>query len=246
MEDGYGRAQKHVQRQLAKRFYKKAGIKSNENGFSITLDGRDTKTPGKTAILVPVEALALAMAAEWEAQETEIDPDKMPLVRLVNSAIEAGEGSEPALKAEIVKYAGSDLLLYRAETPRELVNAQEAEWDRVLANIARHFNVKFLPTTGIIHKTQLAETLSRLSNTLEQIDLFTLIALNSITSLTGSGLLAIALQTKLISADEAWKAAHVDEDFSAKIWGDDGEAEARRALRRKEYDAALSLMELVG
>ncbi len=107
-EDGYGRAQAHVKQQLPKRFYTTAGVKAVEGGFAATLDGKVPKTPGLKPVVMPSEAIAAAVAAEWAAQAEFIDPRTMPLTRLVNSAVEAGEESMPALREEIVKYAGND------------------------------------------------------------------------------------------------------------------------------------------
>src|SRR5690606_28831415 len=110
-DDGYGRAQAHVKRELPKRFYKDAAVQAVEGGFAVGLDGRIPKTPGMKQVSVPTEEIANAMAAEGAAQGEFIDPEPMPLVRLVNSAVEAGEETMPALRDEIVKYAGNDLLL---------------------------------------------------------------------------------------------------------------------------------------
>lgn len=243
-QDGYGRAQAHAKRDLPKRFYKLVDIQSVEGGFAVTLDGKTTKTPDRVPVIVPAAALARRMAEEWSAQGELIDPDTMPVVRLVNSALEGGEAVMPALRDEIVKYAGNDLLLYRADSPRELVAEQEASWDAALVALARRFDVKFQPTVGIIHQEQPAETLTRLADAVADEDLLLLTALVSITGITGSGLLAIGIRHKLFSADEAWAAAHVDEDHNLRLWGEDAEASARRAKRRIEFDAAITVLEL--
>src|SRR5690606_38072124 len=106
------------------------------------------------------------MRHEWEAQGEFIDPDTMPHVKLVNSAVEAGEEAQAAFVEEVIKYAGNDLLLYRADSPRELVARQDEVWDDVLVKLARHFSVSFQPTVGILHKEQSPEMLSRLKASL--------------------------------------------------------------------------------
>ena len=244
-DDGYGRAQAQVRQELPKRFYEKVGFSTVDNGYAVELDGRRTKTPGGKEVVVPRAALAEMLVAEWEAQNGHIDPETMPVVRLINSALEAGDEVKPDLAGEIVKYCGNDLLLYRADSPHELVAAQEAAWDSVLVALARHLEVKFQPTIGIIHQPQLPETLDRLSTTIADESLIALAALVSITGLTGSGLLAIALREDLIDQDTAWAAAHVDEDHNIRLWGEDNEAAGRRAKRRLEYDAAFNVMTLL-
>lgn len=243
--DGYGRAQHLNKVELPKRFYKQVGVGTAPGGFAVTLDGRSPRTPGQTPVVVPQQALAEAMAEEWAAQGEFIDPKVMPIVRLVNSAIEAGEARLQALRDEIVKYAGNDLLLYRADTPRELVAEQERVWDAALVRVARHFDVAFRPTIGIVHQPQPAPTLERLGESLAETSLIEIVALNSLTGITGSGLLSIALREKLMTADEVWAAAHVDEDYNVRLWGEVEEATERRTKRRLDFDAAVRVLELV-
>jgi chaperone required for assembly of F1-ATPase len=243
LDDGYGRAQELDKVELPVRFYKDVGVAPVDGGFVVTLDGRPTRTPGrKLPIVVPAAGIATTMAEEWAAQGERIDATTMPTVRLINSAIESGEELVPALRAEIIKFAGGDLMLYRAEAPRELVAEQEAVWDNALVSLARHFGVRFQPTVGIVHQEQPAATLSRLAEELESENLLVLTALVSITGLTGSGLLALGLWHKLFTPDHVWTAAHLDEDFQIGQWGQDEEAAYRRARRRIEFDAAVGVL----
>jgi chaperone required for assembly of F1-ATPase len=245
-DDGYGRAQKHVKQELPKRFYKAVGVAPQEGGFTVVLDGRPTKTPGnRTPAVVPVAELAAVMAAEWSAQGERIDAETMPVVRLINSALESGAATAPAFREEVVKYAASDMLLYRAESPRELVAEQERLWDDALVRVARQFGVSFQPTIGILHQAQPEATMKRLREALEDEDLISLTALVSITNLTGSGILAIALHHKLIAPGDVWMMAHVDEDYQARLWGVDEEAALRRAKRKAEFDAAVTVLDFM-
>lgn len=244
-EDGYGRAQAHVKRQLPKRFYKDATVIATDDGYAVGLDGKVPRTPGMKRVVVPSASIAEAMAAEWSAQDKEIDPMTMPMTRLVNSAVEAGDDSVRALRDEIVKYAGNDLLLYRADTPEALVRRQEEVWDAALVKLARHFGVSFQPTIGIVHQPQPPATLTRLAAALAGESLFALTAMNAIMSITGSGLLAIAVRHGLLTPEEAWVAAHVDEDHNVALWGEVEEITVRRAKRRSEFDSAVRLLELL-
>ena len=243
-DDGYGRAQHLNKVELPKRFYKDVAAGPVDGGFVVTLEGRPVRTPGrKLPVVVPAAAIATAMAEEWSAQGEFINPATMPMVRLINSAIESGEQSIPAFREEIIKFAAGDLMLYRAESPQELVSEQELAWDNALVILARHFGVAFEPTTGILHQAQPQATLDRLAESLVGENLFTLTALVSITGLTGSGLLAIGLWNKLFSPDQVWSAAHVDEDYQITHWGQDEEAADRRAMRRVEFDIAVAVLD---
>lgn len=243
-DDGYGRAQHLNKVELPKRFYKEVGVGTVGDGFAVTLDGKTPRTPGQKPVVVPQQALAQLMAEEWAAQAEFIDPKTMPVVRLVNSGIEAGDERHEALRAEIVKYAGNDLLLYRAGHPRELVAAQERVWDAALVLLARRFEIGFQPTIGIVHQPQPAPTLDRLAASLADTSLIEAVALNSITGITGSGLLAIALREGLMSAEDVWTAAHVDEDHNIRLWGEVPLAKDRREKRKLEFDAAVKVLEI--
>ncbi len=75
-------------------------------------------------------------------------------------------------------------------------------------------------------------------------DIWRLGALSVITTLTGSGLLALALAHGALAPDAAWAAAHVDEDWQMAQWGRDDAALERRAYRRAEFEAAVAVLRL--
>ena len=77
----------------------------------------------------------------------------------------------PALRAEIVKYAGNDLMLYRADTPEGLVHRQEEVWDAALVKLARQFGAADTQNTGSITQAQArAAGLGYVANHFRQID----------------------------------------------------------------------------
>ena len=242
-QDGMGRAQAADKAPLMRRFYANATFEPQDGAYAVLLDGRPIKTPGGKTVRVPTPELADALAREWDRQSAEINFQHMPIVRLAHSAIESGPESAPAFRDEIAKYAGNDLLLYRADTPESLVAEQERAWDPVLVALARHFGVKFQPTVGIIHQPQPTATLERLASTLDAEDHLALTALMQMVSLTGSALLVIAHRHGLIDPDTVWTAAHVDEDHNIRLWGGDDFAERRRRDRQIEFRAALAMLE---
>ncbi|NOZ32835.1 MAG: ATPase, partial [Alphaproteobacteria bacterium] len=180
------------------------------------------------------------------AQEKFIRPASMPMTRLTNTALEAGPDLAPELRGELVRYAGNDLLCYRADQPDELVARQAEIWGGALGKMERRLGARFEVITGIIHQPQPAPTLQKLAQLGGRFGPFGLIALNSVASLTGSGILALGLAEGLFEPDFGWTAAHVDEDFNISRWGEDHEAKVRRDLRRTEYDAALAMIADVG
>jgi len=225
-------------RALPKRFYERADYEADGDGFVIRLDGKPVRTPAKSVLRVTSRAVAEALAAEWTAQQTYIDPATMPLTRLVNSAIDGVALAPDAVRAEIVRYAGTDLLCYRAADPERLVCRQDEVWSPLIDWMRERFGVRFLLAEGIVPIEQFPETLEAVDRALGDPDPLRLAALSTVNALTGSAILTLALLHGRITAAEAWEAAHVDEDFEIGLWGEDSEATARREARWQEMSAA--------
>lgn len=243
-------ARRGARPRLHRRFYRQAHVgKGGKAGFAVLLDGKPISTPARRALAAPSAALAAALAAEWDAQTDEIDPARMPLTRLANAAIDAVADALEAVAAEVAKYLGSDLVCYRAEAPAGLVVRQAQAWDPVLAWAREELGARFVPVTGVIFAEQPAEALAaaRLAIPAEagnMKDIWRVAAVSSITALTGSALLALALSAGALAVDEAWAAAHVDEDWQMEQWGRDEIALARRDFRRAEMEAAVMVLAL--
>ncbi len=229
---------------LPKRFYKAAEAIETPEGFVVALDGRHARTPARAPLALPTRPLAEAVVEEWSAQGETIDPRTMPLTRLANVAIDGVRLEMKAVAAEIVKYAGSDLLCYRAGHPERLVERQTALWDPILAAAREDFGARFLLAEGVMFVEQPPATLEAVARFVPGDDAFVLTGANVVTTLTGSAVIAIGLARGWLTPDAAWEAADLDDAWNAELWGEDGEAEARRAARRTEMTAAATMMSL--
>jgi chaperone required for assembly of F1-ATPase len=227
-----------------KRFYTAAGVKEGPEGFSVTLDGKPIRTPGKRLLAAPRRELAEAMAAEWEAQTEIIDPLSMPLTRLANSTIDGVLDNTVAVADDVAKYFGSDLLFYRAGFPEELIARQAEYWDTVVRWAADDLGAHFILTEGVMHVAQPERALAVARAALPE-DPWSIAAMHVLTTLTGSALLALALYHKVCDEDRIWAAAHVDEDWNTQQWGEDEEVVARRAMRLRDFRAAAQVLRLL-
>jgi chaperone required for assembly of F1-ATPase len=212
----------------------------------VLLDGKPIRTPAKRELVLPTRGLAEAVAAEWSAQGERIDPRAMLLTRLANSAIDGVWGREAEVRADIAKYAGSDLVCYRAEGPEELVRRQAEAWDPVLTWARHALRADLQVATGIMPVAQPEAGTAALAAALDGLDAFALAPLHVMTTLTGSVLLALACVRGHLSAEAAWALAHIDEDFQIGKWGWDAEAKARRERRWAEMAAASQMLGLLG
>jgi chaperone required for assembly of F1-ATPase len=224
-----------------KRFYVQAGVAEAPGGFAITLDGKPIRTPSGHQVIASIPEIAEAIAAEWNAQQEFIDPLTMPLTRLANSVVEGVVGRVDDVADDVVKYLGSDLLFYRAGHPEALVAREAALWDPLLFWAADALGAHFILAEGIVHVRQPDSAIAAARAVLPG-DPWSIAALHVVTSLTGSALLALALMRGVIDQDQAWAAAHVDEDWNIEQWGVDEEVAARRAARLVDFQAAASVL----
>ena len=245
--DPVRRAQVQLKAPLPKRFYRDAGLAAAGEGFAVHLDGKPARTPGKLPLALPSEAAAALVAAEFAAQEDVVDPVAMPVLRLVNTALDGVAADPQAVLEDILRFAASDLLCYRADGPQGLVDRQNRHWDPVLDWVRVALGARFNLAEGVVHVAQPRESIAVLGAHLaRRREPLVLAALHLMTSLTGSALLALAVEQGGLGAEDAWTAAHVDEDWQIEHWGQDAEAVARRAQRKRDFMAAVRLLEALG
>lgn len=221
-----------------KRFWTDASVAEQEGGHAVLLDGRAVRTPGKRALVVPTAHLAEAVADEWRGVEGEIHPDGMPLTGLANAALDIVADDPAAFATDLARYAGSDLLCYRAEHPAPLVARQAEHWDPLLRWAEQRFDVGFRVTEGIVPVAQPEAVLERIGVAYAALPPFRLAAMSPLVSLTGSAIIPLALAEGAIGTDAAWAAAMLDEHWQAENWGEDSEASANRADRERQFLAA--------
>jgi chaperone required for assembly of F1-ATPase len=236
------------------RFYREAQVGEpvgaaagpREGGFPILLDGRLVRTPAKRRLAAPERALAERIAAEWAGQRETIDPVAMPLTRLANAIVDGVAIAPQPVAAEIEKYLASDLLCYRAAGPDGLLALQRQHWDPVIEWARAVLGARFVLAEGVMHVRQPDEAIAAAARAIPRGDgareVWRLGALSVVTTLSGSALLALALDARALAPGEAWTAAHVDEDWNMDYWGRDAVALERRAFRFAEFEAAATVL----
>lgn len=245
--DPVKRAQNQMKVPLAKRFYDKVETTKAPEGFAIHLDGKPVRTPGKVLLALPTEEAAKLVADEFAAQVEKIDPTSMPVTRLVNTAIDGVANDTQAVLEDILRFASSDLLYYRADTPERLVARQAEAWDPVIDWVRGRLGVHFFLAEGVMHVEQPRESIAAIGFHLRQRDEpLRLAALHVMTSISGSALLALAVEAGELEPETAWTAAHIDEDWNIEHWGEDSEAVARRNARKRDFMAASNLVRALG
>jgi len=241
--DPVKRAQNQMKAPVVKRFYDKVTVERRDDGFVVLLDGRPVRTPGKNIVVLPSEAAAEIVREEYDAQVEKIDPVTMPVTRLVNTAIDGVAAQTQAVVDDILRYASSDLLFYRADGPDALVARQAKAWDPVLDWARTDLGARFVLGEGIVHVSQPGESIDAVARHLAgRGEPLRVAALHLMTTLTGSALLALGVEAGKLDPESAWAAAHVDETWNAEQWGEDYEAAARNRSRWLDFSAAVRIL----
>jgi chaperone required for assembly of F1-ATPase len=247
-----------------KRFYTGVSVRPHRKGFEIALvtplgvhahvtplgvhahDGRPVRTPLGMALVLPTEALAAAVAAEWEAQKAEIVPTAMPLTQIANTALDRVGPDRGSFRASVAAFGRSDLLCQRAEVPADLVRRQEDQWGPLLGWAAARFGARLAVGAGVMPVVQPGEAIAALETALAGLDDWTLAALGVVAWASGSLVLALAVVEGRIGGEEAFALAALDEVWQNERWGEDMEAVARRDAIAADLAAAARFVRLLG
>ena len=217
-----------------RRFYETVSVRPEEGGFAVALDGRTAKTPAGGRLIVPSEALAEQLAAEWAAQKDHIDYPTMPATRLAFTVIDRAPQARGPLADEMSKLIAADALCYFADGPDSLIAQQEGQWGPWLAWAERELGLVLIRAKGVTHIAQPSETLERAKALAAQLDDFRLSGLAFAGGLYGSAVLAFAVERGELTAEAAFDVSRLEEAFQEERWGIDHEAAARTEMLRRD------------
>jgi chaperone required for assembly of F1-ATPase len=229
-----------------RRFYKDVDVRRDGAVYRITLDQHVLRTPAKADLALPGAALAEALADEWRAQEARIDPQRMPLMTLVSTAIDHIAPNRAQIVAETADFAGHDLICYWAgEDQPGLLRRQRNTWQPILDWLEQDLGAPLVVTQGVVSQAQPPASLAALREAVEAFDDFGLTALTALTRAAGSLALALATARGRLTAVEACEAALLDEAYQAELWGEDAEAAGRRSALKADMTMAAGLLDLL-
>jgi len=222
-----------------RRFYKLAEAGTAPGGFVVRLDGKPIKTPMQHSMIFPSLDFASAVAAEWQAQEKDIVPYTMPLTQLASTMLDkcGSSADRQAMNVEVLKYGASDLTCYFATHPADLVARQEKEWRGLLNWLSATHGITLEAISGIQYHNQPPQALEALNRLITGLDAAGFAVVQAATAVSGSLVLALALQDGYLDADSATTAACVDEIYQLEKWGEDKLARERIDRMRFEFAA---------
>ncbi len=203
-----------------KRFYEQVTCAPHSDGFLIHLDGKPVKTPAGVVLVTPSERLAAAIADEWRVQVDTIDPQTMPLTQILVTALERGQNDRPAIQAEVLGYVNTDLLCYHAAQPEALAEEQAQIWAPWLLWFRDKTGVALQTTTNLSALTQPAAAHAAVKDWLDRTKLWDFTAIQMVTGMSGSVILALAFVAGDASPEDVFHAAHIEEIYRSRFYNE--------------------------
>jgi chaperone required for assembly of F1-ATPase len=204
-----------------KKFYKMVSTSPANGGYQVELDGKPVKAVNGRLLLCPAQGLADEIAREWAAQGDEIDQQTLPLTQILTTAQNTAPSERDIIQDKILSYLDTDLLCYRTEMPEELARAQKDAWDQWLEWFASRYEVSLKTTTGLQALQQDRKALEAAEKRLGELDIYQFTAVQIVTALCGSLVLALAFIDHAASPEDLYEACNVEENYKSEIYNED-------------------------
>ncbi|KAF9587717.1 hypothetical protein IFM89_004694 [Coptis chinensis] len=211
---------------VGKRFYKQVTTRESEdgNGWNVMLDYRTLKTPSKRPLKLPTLALAKAIAAEWEYQESDgIRPFMMPLMRLACTALERVPLTRLKIVEHLMKKFHQDLVFCRAPGDNVLTKGvfekQVEKIDPILNWVESEFGFKPVVYSTFFGGKQEDGLVHAIESFLKNTNDCELAAIDAIASAAHSLVISIGMFRGRLQIEEAIELIRLEEDLQVDRWG---------------------------
>ncbi|RMC17593.1 hypothetical protein DUI87_05257 [Hirundo rustica rustica] len=203
-------------------------------GFEINLDHRKLKTPQAKLFTVPSEALAIAVATEWDSQKDTIKFYTMHLTTLCNTALDnPTQRNKTQLIGAAVKFLETDTVWYemgaqldfgervgyRVEEPPALAELQKNEWDPVVTWAEKRYNVTIGSSTSILGPNIPASTKETFVSHLASYNMWALQGIEFVITQLKSLILSMSLIDRHITVEKAVLLSRLEEEYQIRRWG---------------------------
>lgn len=203
-----------------KRFYRDVSVTQGEGGFEINLDHRKLKTPQAKLFTVPSEALAIAVATEWDSQRDTIKFYTMHLTTLCNTSLDnPTQRNKDQLIRAAVKFLDTDTICYRVEEPETLVELQKNEWDPILEWAEKRYGVEIGSSTSILGPSIPARTREVLASHLASYNMWALQGIEFVVAQLKSMMLTLGLIDLRLTVEQAVLLSRLEEEYQIQKWG---------------------------
>jgi chaperone required for assembly of F1-ATPase len=227
-----------------KRVWARAAFVPMDGAFAVQLDGKPVKTPSGKALAVPFQALAAAIAREWDQAPDRFTPDDLPLMQLAVTALERVPANRVELVSQLAWFGLTDLLCYRAAEPPALVSLQHDAWQPWLDWADSALGIPLVFTTGLLPVAQPAGTRLAFETLLASLPDYALAGLGVIAPALGSLVLGLAVLHGALQPEAACELSQLDESWQEQNWGTDPDAANRRQKVSMDVATSAAFIEL--
>lgn len=203
-----------------KRFYRSVHVSESDGRYEICLDKRKLKTPSGCLLQLPNEALATAVATEWDLQQKIIHRHNMHITALCNTALDnpCRQRSEDIID-DMLQYLASDTLCFRSNDPPNFAELQIEMWDPLLKWFENRYQVRINVSEDVSTIPVPDETLAQIRKHLLSYSHWCLIGINFVAENLKSLILTLAVINRAIDVEKAVALSRLETTFQIQNWG---------------------------
>ena len=203
----------------------KIDIVQGKNGkYLLNINNKSLKTPDGNIIELPSIKLAKILLKDYESSFKSKLLNIVSPIKITNTAIDKIKPNNIFYINEITDNLNNDMICYFANSPVELVDLQNKDWIPLINYMKSSYNIELIYTSKLFSINQKPDSLLKLKNILNEINIFKLSAIYTLSQITKSIIISLALVNNKISAKKAFENSNLEELYQISKWGKDEEA----------------------
>jgi len=173
---------------------------------------------------LPSKKLAKILLKDYESSFKSKPLNIVRPIKITNTAIDKIKPNNIFYINEITDNLNNDMICYFANSPVELVDLQNKDWLPLINYMKSSYNIELIYTSKLFSINQKPDSLLKLKNILNEINIFKLSAIYTLSQITKSIIISLALVNNKISAKKAFENSNLEELYQISKWGKDEEA----------------------
>jgi len=199
-------------------------VQSKKGKYLLTINNKSLKTPDGNIIELPSMKLAKILLKDYESSFKSKPLNIVRPIKITNTAIDKIKPNNIFYINEITDNLNNDMICYFANSPVELVDLQNKDWLPLINYMKSSYNIELIYTSKLFSINQKPDSLLKLKNILNEINIFKLSAIYTLSQITKSIIISLALVNNKISAKKAFENSNLEELYQISKWGKDEEA----------------------
>ena len=199
-------------------------VQVKQGKYQLNINNKSLKTPDGNIIELPSMKLAKILLKDYESSFKSKPLNIVRPIKITNTAIDKIKPNNIFYINEITDNLNNDMICYFANSPVELVDLQNKDWLPLINYMKSSYNIELIYTSKLFSINQKPDSLLKLKNILNEINIFKLSAIYTLSQITKSIIISLALVNNKISAKKAFENSNLEELYQISKWGKDEEA----------------------